>query len=197
MKKGGNKRRVRNEVRIIGGRLRGRVIEFENSNNIRPTGNRSREQLFDWLGPVIQGADCADLFAGSGALSFEALSRGATRCLSIDINSRAVRSLRHNAQKMDGSKIKVINSDSWRLAKKFARLPFDLIFIDPPFSDNYVCDLCLDLEANCWLKAVAYIYIEAPVKRDLLQVPTNWELWRQDVTGKVKSLLYKRVETDR
>ena len=132
MKKGGNKRRVRNEVRIIGGRLRGRVIEFENSNNIRPTGNRSREQLFDWLGPVIQGADCADLFAGSGALSFEALSRGATRCLSIDINSRAVRSLRHNAQKMDGSKIKVINSDSWRLAKKFARLPFDLIFIDPP-----------------------------------------------------------------
>jgi len=153
--------------------------------------------LFDWLGPVIQGADCADLFAGSGALSFEALSRGATRCLSIDINSRAVRSLRHNAQKMDGSKIKVINSDSWRLAKKFARLPFDLIFIDPPFSDNYVCDLCLDLEANCWLKAVAYIYIEAPVKRDLLQVPTNWELWRQDVTGKVKSLLYKRVETDR
>ena len=191
------KRESRNKVKIISGRLRGRMIEFESGHGLRPTGSRSREQLFNWLSPVIQGADCADLFAGSGAISFEALSRGAARCLSIEKNFKAVIRLKHNAQKMGQGSMEIIHTDSWRLAKKNAASPFDLIFIDPPFSENYISDLCFDLEANNWLKPVGYIYIEIPSNRDLVQVPLNWQLWRRGVSGKVEILLYRRVESDR
>ena len=191
------KKESRNKVRIISGRLKGRMIEFENSHGLRPTGSRSREQLFNWLSPMIQGANCADLFAGSGAISFEALSRGATRCLSIEENLKAVIWLKHNAQKLGEGSIEIIHSDSWRLAKKNAASPFDLIFVDPPFSDNYISDLCFDLEGNNWLKPVGYIYIEVPSNRDLFQVPFNWQLWRRSVSGKVDIRLYKRVESNR
>jgi len=191
------KRKSRNKVRIISGRLKGRMIEFENGHGLRPTGSRSREQLFNWLSPMIQGADCADLFAGSGAISFEALSRGAARCLLIEKNPNAIIWLKHNAQKMGEGSIEIIHSDSWRLASKNAASPFDLIFVDPPFSDNYISDLCFDLEANNWLKPVGYIYIEMPSNPDLFQVPVNWQLWRRSASGKVEILLYKRVESDR
>ena len=187
--------RGKNKVRIIGGRLRGRIIEFESGQNLRPTGNRLREQLFNWLSTIIQGADCADLFAGSGALSFEALSRGAAHCLAIEKSTNAANWLGHNAQKMQENRITIANSDSCCLVKQRAPFPFDIIFIDPPFSANYIGDLCLDIEANGWLKPIGYIYIEAPIKRVFFQGPTNWDLWRQNVSGKVESRLYKRIET--
>jgi len=187
--------RGKNKVRIIGGRLRGRIIEFESGQNLRPTGNRLREQLFNWLSTIIQGADCADLFAGSGALSFEALSRGAAHCLAIEKSTNAANWLGHNAQKMQENRITIANSDSCCLVKQRAPFPFDIIFIDPPFSANYIGDLCLDIEANGWLKPIGFIYIEAPIKRVFFQGPTNWDLWRQNVSGKVESRLYKRIET--
>ena len=187
--------RGKNKVRIIGGRLRGRIIEFESGQNLRPTGNRLREQLFNWLSTIIQGADCADLFAGSGALSFEALSRGAAHCLAIEKSTNAANWLGHNAQKMQENRITIANSDSCCLVKQRAPFPFDIIFIDPPFSANYIGDLCLDIEANWWLKPIGFIYIEAPIKRVFFQGPTNWDLWRQNVSGKVESRLYKRIET--
>ena len=188
-------RRGKNKVKIIAGRLRGRIIEFESGPNLRPTGNRLREQLFNWLSTFIQGAVCADLFAGSGALSFEALSRGASHCLSIEKSTNAANWLRHNAQKMQENRIKIANSDSCCLVKQRPPFPFDIIFIDPPFSANYIGDLCIDLEVNGWLKPIGFIYIEAPIKRVFFQGPTNWDLWRQNVSGKVESRLYKRIET--
>ena len=161
---------------------------------LRPTGNRGRERLFSWLGQRLQGAHCADLFAGSGALSFEALSRGAATCVAIDCQPQALRWLRYNAEQLQAQHLSCQREDSTELIERPPTRPMNLIFVDPPFAANCSSQVCAKLERHDWLATEAVIYVELPKRSTGFCAPANWRLWRQAITGDVDSRLYTRIE---
>jgi 16S rRNA (guanine(966)-N(2))-methyltransferase RsmD len=121
-----------NTVRIIGGVWRSRVLKFPDAADLRPTPDRVRETLFNWLGPNLAGAACLDLFAGSGALGFEALSRGAASVVMVENNAMALRALRENATKLGAENATIVRGDALEFARG-ARSRFDVVFVDPPY----------------------------------------------------------------
>ena len=126
-------RRARaNSVRIIGGIWRSRILEFPDAADLRPTPDRVRETLFNWLGPHLAGAACLDLFAGSGALGFEALSRGAASVVMVETNAVALRALRENATKLGAENVTIVRGDALEFARG-VRSRFDVVFLDPPY----------------------------------------------------------------
>ena len=126
-------RRTRaNTVRIIGGVWRSRVLKFPDAADLRPTPDRVRETLFNWLGPNLAGAACLDLFAGSGALGFEALSRGAASVVMVENNAMALRALRENATRLGAENVTIVRGDALEFARG-ARSRFDVVFVDPPY----------------------------------------------------------------
>jgi 16S rRNA (guanine966-N2)-methyltransferase len=181
-----------NQLRIIGGTWRGRKLNFPDVEGLRPTGDRIRETLFNWLAPEIQGARCLDLFAGSGALGVEALSRGAELSLLVERDAKASAQLRANLELLKTERGRIVNSD----AVKFLQSgnddePFHIIFIDPPFQLNLWQTVIDALENGNWLADDATIYIES--NRDALyQIPINWQLHRDKHTGHVNYRLYYR-----
>jgi 16S rRNA (guanine966-N2)-methyltransferase len=126
------RRTRRNTVRIIGGSWRSRVLEFPDAADLRPTPDRVRETLFNWLGQELSGLSCLDLFAGSGALGFEALSRGAASVVMVETDPAALRALRENAQKLDAANLTVVRGDALEFAGQ-TRSRFDVVFVDPPY----------------------------------------------------------------
>jgi 16S rRNA (guanine966-N2)-methyltransferase len=126
------RRTRRNTVRIIGGSWRSRILEFPDAADLRPTPDRVRETLFNWLGQDLSGLACLDLFAGSGALGFEALSRGAASCVMVEKDAAALRALRDNAQKLGARNLTVVRGDALEFARE-TRAPFDVVFVDPPY----------------------------------------------------------------
>ncbi len=187
--------RTASKVRVISGKWRKRNIFFEATSGLRPSGDRVRETLFNWLSPSITGTHCLDLFAGSGALSFEALSRGAKSCLAVDNNPRTIEWLRYNCEQLGVSSLELLEADSSLLVKKHGGQPADIVFMDPPFNGYPIGYLCQHLEVYNWLGAEAMIYIETPSQITNYNTPTNWVLWRETLTGKVCSRLYTRIET--
>ena len=129
------RRTRRNTVRIIGGQWRSRILEFPDAADLRPTPDRVRETLFNWLGQDLGGAACLDLFAGSGALGFEALSRGAASAVMVEKDSAALRALRENAGKLGASNLTVVRGDALEFARE-TRSRFDVVFVDPPYRLN-------------------------------------------------------------
>jgi len=126
-------RRTRpNTVRIIGGLWRSRLIEFPDAADLRPTPDRVRETLFNWLGQDLSGMACLDLFAGSGALGFEALSRGAASVIMVEKNPATLRALRDNAEKLRATGLTVVRGDALEFVRG-ARSRFDVVFVDPPY----------------------------------------------------------------
>ncbi|WP_049631464.1 16S rRNA (guanine(966)-N(2))-methyltransferase RsmD [Cellvibrio sp. pealriver] len=184
-----------NQLRIIGGLWRGRKLSFPDVDGLRPTGDRIRETLFNWLAPDIQGARCLDLFAGSGALGLEALSRGAESSLMLEKNALAAQHLRNHLQLLNASNGQVEHTDSLQwLTQQQAPHPFDIIFIDPPFSLSLWEAVANTLESGGWLADEAIIYLEAP--RDArLQLPVSWQLYRDKHAGQVSYRLYHRHTT--
>ena len=181
-----------NQLRIIGGSWRGRKLSFPDVDGLRPTGDRIRETLFNWLAPDIQGAHCLDLFAGSGALGLEALSRGAESSVLLEKHAAAAQQLKANLQLLqaDNGRVEQVDSLQW-LAQQKPSHPFDIIFIDPPFALDLWATIATALEANHWLSDAAVIYLEAP--RDAqLQLPANWQLHRDKQAGQVSFRLYYR-----
>lgn len=173
----------RNQLRIIAGRWRGRKLSFAPVPGLRPTPDRVRETLFNWLGPLLQGARCLDLFAGSGALGIEAASRGAAEVVMVDHDPVVVRTLREQLQQLAFPGAQVVQQDvnSWLAT---AAEPFDVVFLDPPFRENRLADCIRLLEANGWLAAGARVYIEA--ERSYKPVlPESWELYRSKGAGQV------------
>ena len=126
------RRTRRNTVRIIGGSWRSRVLEFPDAADLRPTPDRVRETLFNWLGQDLSGLSCLDLFAGSGALGFEALSRGAASVVMVERDPAALRALRENARKLDAASLTVVRGDALEFAGQ-TRARFDVVFVDPPY----------------------------------------------------------------
>lgn len=171
-----------NEIRIIGGKWRGRKLKFLPGSHLRPTPNRVRETLFNWLAPVIEGAVCLDLFAGSGALGFEALSRGAARVVMVDKSHNVIKNLKENAVILEAEKIEFICAEFSPKMKNIFSQKFDIVFLDPPFYKNLIKPSLEWLEKNNCLTSDAFIYIEHERQADL---PENWEIYRSQVAGQV------------
>ena len=186
-----------NQLRIIGGLWRGRKLSFPDVDGLRPTGDRIRETLFNWLAPDIQGAHCLDLFAGSGALGLEALSRGAESSWLLEKHPLAAQQLNNNLQLLQANngKVEQVDSLTW-LNRQPPVQRFDIVFIDPPFALDLWDKIAATLEAGNWLSDAAIIYLEAP-RAAHLQLPANWQLHRDKQAGQVSYRLYYRHQQDK
>lgn len=180
-----------NQVRIIAGQWRGRRLTFPDTDGLRPTSDRMRETLFNWLTPVLPGARCLDLFAGSGALGFEAASRGASRVVMNDRNPQVVRALQASRAQLAADQVDVLNGDV-RSCLACTEGPFDVVFLDPPFAQpDLLGEAVALLNQPLWLKPGAFIYVELPATRDAVDMPVGWELYRQKQAGGVSYRLYR------
>ena len=175
--------RTANQLRIIAGRWRGRKLAFAAAPGVRPTPDRVRETLFNWLSPCINGARCLDLFAGSGALGIEAASRGASHVVLVDNDAAVVTQLREQLGLLQASQVDVVqaNVDRWLAGRAKA---FDIVFLDPPFRQGLLPGCMAALDAGGWLAANATIYIEAERHYELV-LPAGWELLRSKHAGQV------------
>jgi 16S rRNA (guanine966-N2)-methyltransferase len=180
------------KLRIIGGRWRGRMLSFPDLDGLRPTGNRVRETLFNWLMPSLPNSRCLDLFAGSGALGFEAISRGALACTLVELAAPAARQLKANAELLNCSQAQIIQSSALNFLQTNPSQGFDIVFIDPPFAQELWLPVVDRLAP--WLNDGALIYLETP-KGTALHLPVNWQLHRQKEAGKVCFSLH-RFETN-
>lgn len=177
------------KLRIIAGRLRGSRLDVADVPGLRPTADRVRETLFNWLAPHLPGARCLDLFAGSGALGFEAASRGAASVLMIERDARAVAALRATAQRLKVDIVQVHEGDALAWLDASATPRFDIVFVDPPFADG-VIDQSLAMLAT-WLKPDAWVYVESGCDH-VPAVPADWRLHREGRTREVRFALYTR-----
>ena len=183
-------------LRIIGGEWRSRKVPFPSVENLRPTPDRVRETLFNWLQNITPGARCLDLFAGSGALGLEALSRGASAVTFIDSSPAATRQLKENLQTLKCQHGEVITSSAinWLDTRQTDTEPrYDVVFLDPPFRKEMVPMICELLEKRNLLSGNAVIYIEAESELSQLTVPTNWEENRSKTAGQVTYRLFSRT----
>jgi 16S rRNA (guanine966-N2)-methyltransferase len=181
-------------VRIIGGKWRSRNLRFVSVDGLRPTGSRIRETLFNWLAPTIEGARCLDLFAGSGALCFEALSRGADCCVAIEANSQAVSELRHNQAQLMANNLDIVSGDCQKLLEREnTAKPYDIIFLDPPFDMKLHKQASRLLISGNWLASKAQIYCEFPAT-EAQDLPLSWRLIKDKIAGNVRYCLFEYVE---
>lgn len=180
-----------NSVRIIAGSLKGRKIEFSSRLDLRPTPDRVKETLFAWLEPYIKGAQCLDLFAGSGALSFEAISRGAAFVLAVDQSLEVIRNLDFHSQKFQTEKMKFLQKDALSFLKKEAS-PFDIIFLDPPYKVKGLLKECLDLIIDRkWIHQNSIIYYESNEPVLLGSVAEFFDIVREKKAGNIYFYLAK------
>jgi 16S rRNA (guanine966-N2)-methyltransferase len=180
------------QIRIIGGVWRGRKIQVPDVPNLRPTPDRVRETLFNWLQPVIAGAYCLDLFAGSGALGFEALSRGAAYVEMVDQSPKVVTLLRLELIKFDAKNADVYAATAPAQLRQPAR-PFDVVFLDPPFKEDLLLPCCRMLEEKEFLAEDAYIYLESADTLTEEMLPKNWRLLKSKKAGQVSYHLAQRL----
>ncbi len=176
--------RQRNQLRIIGGEWGGRKFRFPDIPGLRPTPDRIRETLFNWLQPVIDGAHCLDLFAGSGALSLEALSRGALEAVVVDRDKRSINNLRKIVEEVNSEQATLIHCDYNDYLQRDAR-QFDIIFLDPPYGKGMLEDCCRKLESGGWLANNARIYLEEGSHLGKPQLPDNWSYEKTKQAGQV------------
>lgn len=179
------------KLRIIGGSLRGSRIDVADMEGLRPTSDRIRETLFNWLSPMIEGSCCLDLFAGTGALGIEARSRGARECVFVERDRDQARQLEATLARLKLSAYSVVNADAMDWLAHAAK-PFDLVFLDPPFSGGLWAEAARKLESNGWLAANAWIYVEAP-QGAVIELPANWGAHREGQAGGVRFALYRRT----
>lgn len=181
----------KNEIRIIGGLWRSRRLAFPSSEGLRPTPDRVRETLFNWLRSEVEGSVCLDLYAGSGALGFEAASRGASQVVMVESQPDVLRALKENCSRLDARQVQVIGG----CAKDYlGRDPesFDLVFLDPPFRRGWLARSAALLEARNWLGPSALIYLEGERGMDFSLLPSNWSTLREGVAGEVAFRLCRR-----
>jgi len=174
-----------NRVRIIGGEWRSRVIHFPQAAALRPTPDRVRETLFNWLGQRLDGLACLDLFAGSGALGFEALSRGARRVVMVERDRATARALRDNALKLDAKGAQVVESDAISYLDR-ASGPFDVVFVDPPYASD-LARRALERLSPC-VAAGGRVYVESG---EPIEPGPAWRTLREDRAGAVRYALFE------
>ncbi len=178
------------QVRLIAGRWRGRRLVVACVPGLRPTPDRVRETVFNWLAPVLAGAHCLDLFAGTGALGLEALSRGARRVVFVEQHPQAVAQLRAQFITLGMAAAgEPVAPDTLQQIDALAYLarnptPFDIVFLDPPFRQGLLRPCCERL-AQGWLRAGARVYLEAEREADPLELPAGFTLTHNKVAGEV------------
>lgn len=180
---------VTGKLRIIGGTLRGSRINVPNAPGLRPTSDRVRETLFNWLAPVINGARCLDLFAGTGALGIEAWSRGASSVDFVERNPRLAIALRNDLVRLRAKDTNVHATDALAFLQNDAQA-YDIVFLDPPFAANLWAATARTLDVRGWLKPGAWIYIEAQNNAQV-NLPEHWLPHREAQAGDVGFALYR------
>lgn len=180
-----------NTLRIIGGEWRSRRIRFPGLKGLRPTPDRVRETLFNWLAPDLAGSRCLDLFAGSGALGLEALSRGAASVTFVEREREAADRLRETATQLAPKRATVLHADAITWLGGPSQ-PFDIVFVDPPFDSGLLPVALRALESGGWLMPAARIYLEGPAKAGPPELPGGWILHRSGRAGAVGYHLARR-----
>ena len=184
-------------LRIIGGRWRSRLLTFVDVPGLRPTPDRIRETVFNWLQFELSGRHVLDMYAGSGAMAFEALSRGAASATLIEADAAQARALQVTADTLDASQARIVRDDSVRWLAS-ASLPdggYALIILDPPFHQGHVDKTVAALDAKGWLSAARWLYVETELAPEALALPASLHLHRQARAGMVWALLF-RVESE-
>jgi 16S rRNA (guanine966-N2)-methyltransferase len=178
-------------IRVIGGSMRGRRWRFPNIPDVRPTPDRVRETLFNWLGPRVVGARCLDLFAGSGALGIECLSRGASGVVFVEQNAAVTRALQTILAEWNAQGAQVERTDAFSYLRGSVT-PFDIVFLDPPFAAGLITPAAAALESRGWLAPNALVYMECPARETLPALPEGWKSLKAKQAGEVGYHLFAR-----
>ncbi len=184
--------RNQGRLRIIAGKWRSRRLEFPDQEGLRPTPDRVRETVFNWLQLDVPGSRCLDAFAGSGALGFEAASRGAAEVVMLEQNPEAATALQRNVDLLGAAGVEVIGTNAVTWLTQNRRL-FDIVFLDPPFAAGLVGQCCQILENGHSLADDAKIYIEHAVGDNDVAVPESWRCLKSKSAGQVAYKLFTRT----
>jgi len=183
-----NKNTSKGSIRIIAGKYRGRKLPVLMAEGLRPTTDRVKETVFNWLMPYLPESLCLDCFAGSGGLGFEALSRGAEQVEFVELNKAAAQQLQENQQLLNATNMSVVQHDALTFIKKNTT-KFNIIFLDPPFRKGLIEQIAILLEENS-LAENALIYVEMESEDNNQQLPNNWHLIKEKIAGQVAYRLY-------
>ena len=177
-------------LRIIGGSWRGRKLAFPDIEGLRPTGDRVRETLFNWLQPVLGGSRCLDCFAGSGALGLEAASRGADSVVMVELDRQAGSALQHNIDLLQAEQCQLIQQRVEQYLQA-AQGGFDVVFLDPPYQLDLWTPVAFLLSERGLLNDGARIYLEYPRRQPKPELPSNWHCLKEKQAGDVKYALFE------
>lgn len=181
-------------VRIISGQWRGRRLPVQNAAGLRPTTDRVKETLFNWLMQDTAGRQVLDCFSGSGSLALEALSRYANAATLLELDTAAVRQLQQNLQKLQCAHAHVIQTNCLTYLAQPATQQYDLVFLDPPFRQHLLLPAAQLLEQQGWLMDDALIYVECEKELNVTTLPTNWRLLKENIAGQLAYRLYHRSQ---
>ena len=176
---------IQNKVRVIGGKWRGHVVLFPSNATLRPTPNRVRETVFNWLGQDMSGKVCLDLFSGSGAMGIEAASRGSEHVVMVETDRKVYRAIQSSLQKLQANNIELLMTDALKFIMSDQRL-FDVIFLDPPYQSGLLPELLNLLPSH--LTQDGLIYLEAGSSS---KPNEGWSVWRGSQAGRVHYQLLK------
>ena len=188
-----NNSKNRGKVRITSGEWKNRNLEVPDIDGLRPTSERVRETLFNWLMPSIHKSVCLDLFAGSGSLGFEALSRGAKHCTFVEKSKLAFSQIKTTRTSLNAVNSEVHNCDAIDFLSSVHNHNFNLVFLDPPFSDDYLISSIESIHEYQLVSRGGYIYIEFNKNNDLFDLPDNWSVIRKKIYGNVCFILIEIV----
>jgi len=180
------------QLRIIGGQWRGRKLSFPLIDGLRPTPDRVRETVFNWLVPYLGNATCVDLFAGSGALGLEAASRGAAHVDLVELNKTAYLAIQAHLTTLKADNCAVFLSTAQQFIKK-SQSRYDIVLMDPPYLADLWTEIAFLLEESTLLMPSCVIYLECPAKQMLPNLPLNWQLIKDKKAGDVRYCLFNRI----
>jgi len=193
MSKRNKSKKTRNgRLRIVAGNWRSRLLEIADVPGLRPTSERIRETLFNWLTPHIYGARCLDLFAGTGALGLEALSRGAKSVVFVENSAHAVATLTSNINVLGAEGATVRHMDALAYLNGAQTDTFNLVFLDPPFAADLITELCRLLDESSMLSDRCLIYIEQDRSSAEASLPDTWQVLKNKTAGNVRYMLAQR-----
>ncbi|MDO6446762.1 16S rRNA (guanine(966)-N(2))-methyltransferase RsmD [Colwellia sp. 1_MG-2023] len=193
LSKGSQKSKATGNIRIIAGKHRGRKLPVLMSDGLRPTTDRVKETVFNWLMPYIQQSNCLDCFAGAGSLGFEAFSRGAKQVTLIELDKNAAKQLQQNKALLNADNVDVYQTNALTYLADTPKSKFDIVFIDPPFRQGLTEEVIKLLENN-WLTKQALIYLEMESENNQVLIPNHWSLLKEKSAGQVSYRLYQYCE---
>lgn len=183
------KKSPRGRLRIVAGIWRSRVLEIADLPGLRPTSERIRETLFNWLTPHLAGARCLDLYAGTGALGLEALSRGAAAAIFVEKSPSAVAVLQLNVETLEAAGADIKVADAVDYLRTAETKQFDIVFLDPPFADDSLAELCRLIDERDLLANGANVYLEQDRAVATPKLPDGWSMTKNKTAGEVRYML--------